>query len=229
MKLFDEIGAIFGLLAKGDFSLAFYRIGRHLPFSILVYNRAYLLTAPPEEIKCRPKRTSNSRIEKVDRSKIDAIAAVSKFPHDRIEKLLSSNAQCYLGAVPGEDYTSVVWTVRGPCYVRGMGFLFDFAADELYVFGMSRRPEGPVGLGRLVYSAVLQEAIAESVTTMYSLVEFSNSNAISLHRKMGYKIVLTVVYLRLFGINFCKRTVVSTGKNEFKVFLREPIDGATII
>lgn len=160
---------------------------------------------------------------------IDDISHVSGMSKPKIEKLLSLRTKCYLAAVPGKRYSSILWTSYGRSYVRGMGFEFDVGDNNVYVFGMSRLPEAPIGLGRILYSEVLEEAKANGVNLMYSLVEFTNANALSLHRKMGYKKYKTVYYLKLLGLNFCKTVDFESGKSTTKVFRKEPNDDLVII
>jgi GNAT superfamily N-acetyltransferase len=210
------------LIISGKFSEAFFEIGLHLPEWLFAFDRGYGLQAEIDQIDAATDSFEGYRVIKAVEEHMDTILDVSRMGEDRIRYFLNNDVSCFVAAPPGLDWSSIGWFAYGKCFVRGMGFTYDFGNDP-YTFALFTKEDARRnGLNRLIISASIEEAKKRGSTKIFSLVEFTNPYALSFHLKMGYKIFQEITYLKVLGLRMSRVRDLDINQTKTRIFLREP-------
>lgn len=229
-KLSRFISNFFSLIFSGKFSEALFEISRYLPDWLFTFDRGFGLQAPIEKIDAAVSDGFDGyRVLKATEEHMDEIFDVYRVGLERIKYSLDNGVSCFLAAPPGMDWSSVGWFAYGNCYVRGMGFSYDFGNDP-YTFGLFTKEEARrKGLNRLIIAESIKEAKQRGSSTIYSMVEFTNPYALSFHIKLGYRIFLKICYMRIFGLRISHVRDLDTNQVHRRLYFCEPKDNVTLI
>lgn len=203
-------------------------IARRCPNWLFKFNKARLMRS--KNFEYRKAVNPEIKIKIADLSYIDDIVRISGIDLGKIRYLLNAGVTCFLGSIGNTTPTSIGWNVFGKCYIKGMGFEYDFGKDGAYGFWALTLPEARGrGLHYALMAAKAHFAKERQAKYMYSLIEFDNNLAYNIRLKAGYKPVLEMIFIKLFSINFLRLKNIETGKIQIKGFYKQPRGDIVII
>ena len=136
---------------------------------------------------------------------------------------MNTGATCFLGSIGNAPPASIVWSISGYCYIRGMGFEYDFGPDGSYAFWALTLPEARQ---RGLFTALLMEndryGLKQGYKRKYVVIEFDNKLAYDIQIKAGYKPILVNYYIKIFSLKFIYIIDLRAGNSSFKVFMISP-------
>lgn len=227
MKIIIYLFKILKHFFYGEFSLGFYNLSKKIPKSIFYYNKATLLYT--QDIKLNKINDSSIKIKIADISDIEHIHLVNSGDKDHIQQMLNSGAVCFLASLDNE-YCTVGWAAFDKCYIRGLGYTLDFDHEFHYTFGLFTLPETrKKGLNLMLLSASFNLASQKNINNYYSIVEFTNDYALAFHDKLGFESIAKITYLKLFCLKICKVKEISSNKNSYRFFIREPKENIIVV
>ncbi len=228
MKVYRFLKLIVGHLIKGEFDHALYLCCRKLPNSLIIYNKSFVLTHHSLSVKARNDNEITVRIAK--EADINDICRISSWTPERVRKFMESGGICFLSSFTGKQPSALTWLAFGSCYVRGMGFLYDFPAQSTYGVGTIAVPEDRgKGLYLSINAWISDYLVREKITPYYVLVQFDNERSLALRKKMGFKPFMDIKYLKLFCWRFCSTRQVANGWWKVRCFINEPQKDITIV
>lgn len=228
MKAIRSIKSILSLFLKRQFSRGLHALAGELPDWLFQFNKAWIIYT--ESFRFPRNLNPEVHVHIADESDIDDISRVSRRSKEHIRSLMRSGATCFVGNLTGARPSAVTWGVCGRCYIRGMGFEYDFGPQGCYCFFGSTLPEAR-GKGIFLCLAVAREEfeLDHGVKCFYALVEFTNEYAHNMLQKLGYRPVLGVIFVSILGVKVCHVRDLTTGKSSLQVRLRQPRGKVTII
>ena len=232
MKLLRFLGRILGHFFKGEFALGFHSFTFKLPDWLICFNRGWIMKTEsfsfPEKLNPAVKALPVSA--PASESDLDNIVRISGVNSQIVSYLLQSGVVCYLASVGNAPPSSIAWSVSHRCYVRGMGFEYDFGTDGIYIFWVATLPQDR---GKGLYMRLASEAEKHDRKrggrSFYVMVELTNAYSKRMFQKIGYKPILKLTYLKFLSVKVSHTKDLLTGKTSFKVFVRDPEGEITII
>lgn len=228
LKLLNFIRRIIGYFLRGKFALGLYTVARELPDWLVGYNKATVMYT--NSFKFPADLNPVVKVRMAAAADIDDIVRISGVSEENVLYLLHSGAVCFLASVRDDPPAAVSWSASGHCYVRGMGFEYDYGKDGYYSFWSFTLPNAR---GKDLYLSLQTEKVkyelAKDAKKLYGLVEFTNEYSYSLRERLGYRPILKVNYLKILFVRFCSVRNVSTGKLSLTCFVREPKDDLIVI
>ena len=218
MKLRRFLKDIFDNLRKRQYSYVTNSIAKKCPDWLLKYNKASLMYTDTFSF---PKSNQNGIIVKAaDKSDIDDIIRISGLAKVKAIGLLDEGATCYLASRHGNKPESISWETHGKCYIRGLGFKYDFQKDGTYTFWSVTSPEArSQGLHNALITYRAQQAFDQGLHKFYCFIEFDNKISSDIRVRTGYQAIAEIVYLRFLFFNTTITKDILTGKRSFVFFL----------
>ncbi|HUV30015.1 MAG TPA: hypothetical protein VMY05_02825 [Acidobacteriota bacterium] len=228
MKPIRFLGRILRLFARGEFSLGLHTLAGELPAWLFRFNRAWIVRTVSFELS--EKYSPEVKVHTATLSDIDDIDRIGNLTRDQVESLLKAGAVCFLSSLGDDPPVAVVWGAWGRCYVRGMGFDYDFGPAGYYMFGAYTVPEAR---GKGIYMPALAASIRyahdHQATAFFGLLEFTNNHSFSIHTKLGLSPFLYITYAKILFVRFSHVKNLAEGKSSLKVSIRVPRNNVTIV
>lgn len=228
MKIFRLSIEILGYLFKGEFSYAINIVAKRCPAWLFRYNKAWIMRT--ESYKLPQNINAEIKIKIADDTNINDIVRISQVTPDYATSLLKSGAVCMMAARGNDPFNSLTWFTTGHCYVRGMGWQYDFSDDTSYVFGASTLLEArKQGLHSALMAEYAKYELSRGISKFYGLLEFTNDLSIGLRRRYGYEIVFRIFYIKFLFMKLCIAKNFVTNQSSIRLILKEPSQNITII
>ncbi len=227
MKFVRFVKTVLGYLSRGEFSRALLHVAFATPKSLFRYNQARILRA--DSIGPSESTDSIVSVKTVGYADIPAITDINGMTHGAVKRWFDNGAECYAAFVEGEGMRAVTWVASGRCYIRGVGFEYDFGPNGKYLFGVYTHPQARGrGLFRVLQSAIYEDGQRQGGTFLHALVEFTNEKSYAVHQKAGYRDFIALIHLRMLFLTISYYRNLETNKRHFKLFLKEP-EGRIVI
>lgn len=213
---------------KLNFSRLLNSIAKRFPHWIFRYNKACLLHSQMFEFEKEPR--SGIKAREAKKTDIDTINRISGISKKQIEYLMDAGVTCFLASIGDDPPASVAWNAVGRCYIRGMGFEYDFGDDGAYGYWSATLPEARgMGLHYALMVAKASYAKNHGAQYLYSMIEFDNELSYKIRIKTGYKPIMEIYFLKIFNIKFIRVKNLQTQKSKFKGFYKQPLKDSKII
>lgn len=227
MKIIIYLFKILKHFFYGEFSLGFYNLSKKIPKSIFYYNKATLLYT--QDIKLKKINDSSIKIKIADISDIEHIHRINNVEKKHTKQMLNSGAVCFLASLDNK-YCTVGWAAFDKCYIRGLGYTLEFDHEFHYSFGLITLPKARKrGLSLMYFSESFNMASQKRINNYYSIVEFTNDYALAFQDKLGFESISKITYLKLFCLKICKVKEISSNKNSYRFFIREPKENIIVV
>nr|MBN2276797.1 GNAT family N-acetyltransferase [candidate division Zixibacteria bacterium] len=228
MRIIDFIRRAINPLVAGRFDIFFCLATRKLPPWLVIYNKALVLQT--EKLILPDKRQESIKVKIATHDDINDIIRISSWSREDAGRLIDSGIKFFLASIDGNPPAAITGLAYGHCYIRGMGFEFDMAPEEVYGVGTMvlteyRRKGLYLGLTHAV-----SDYLRENGIKYYNvLVEVTNDRNLALRNKMGFKEIFTVTFIKLafLKINYVKG--LKDKKKSFRFFVRIPQNNITIV
>lgn len=221
MRYLNQIIIFAKNLLRGEFIIACNMLARKCPNWLFRCNKAQLMYTDAFRFFKQPPPDISIKIGEI--SDIDDIIRISSLKREKIEYLLKSGVTCFLAAKSNSAPASITWNATGRCYIRGLGFEYDFGQDGAYGFWSYTEPEARgQGLHYALMAAKATYAYENGARHFYGIIEYDNKLSYDLRIKTGYVPVMQIYFVQLFMIKFTRVVDMETGKSRFKIFCNYP-------
>jgi hypothetical protein len=208
--------------------IAIYKICRKFPPWLFIYNQALLVYT--DQIILPNQVNPEVCVTLADISLLNDICIVSGIQPWKVEYLLNRGVHCFLASHGYAPYSSSAWSSTGRCFIKGLGFEYDFGHDTEYIFWVITLPhDRGKGLYLKIAKKMADYSSARGIRRSYVFTEFTNTYSHSLFNKMGYRDFLQVSYVKFIFINICIIKNLDSGKRRFRFFFKSPAKDVTII
>ena len=136
-----SIKHIVNIILPGRLSLWLGEIVKRLPGWLFRFNRAFILRIRTDSFDLPKSISPTINVKIATPGDIGDIVRVSGWDEERVVKLLNSGCVCFLASQGNSAPSSLTWLSFGRCYVRGMGFEYNFPPGSSYGGGSFTLPE----------------------------------------------------------------------------------------
>ncbi len=228
MQLMVYLRKMASNLKAGWLDLCLFSIIRKLPGRLVVYNKAVIVGTNRINIKDELNNSIDVRI--ATREDIVHVIRITGWSEEYAVGLQDAKVVFFLASLPGSEPSGFLALCSGRCYIRGMGFEYNFDADETYWFAIMILPEDRrKGLYLKMSETVGRYMESNHIKQHYALIEFTNERSLSLHYKMGFNDILKLTYIKIGRLKINRVMELETGKKIRRVFIKEPEGDVTII
>ncbi|MCP4580784.1 MAG: hypothetical protein GY839_04155 [candidate division Zixibacteria bacterium] len=215
-------------LINGRISYALSEIAKRAPYWLFRYHKAHLMYT--DSYRFSSNINPEARIRIADKTDIDDIIRISGLDQEKVFSLLDSGAFCFLASLGDSPPSSISWNASGLCFIRGMGFEYDFGSNGSYGFWAVTLPGARgKGLHNALIAAKARYFIEHGAEKFFSIIEFDNILSYDIRVKAGQQPLLIIYHARIFnkGITY---TINLINKNRTLKFVSlKPIGEAIII
>jgi predicted ATP-grasp superfamily ATP-dependent carboligase len=213
IKFFSEI---FTNFVKGRFSYVLKEIAKRCPDWLFRYNKAWLMYADNYRFPKNINPEAKVKLASIaDQAEIMRISGLDK---DKVVSLLESGALCFLASRGDSAPASISWNASGRCFIRGLGFEYDFGPTASYGFWAATLPEARgQGLHNAIIAAKARFFIERGADKFYSIIEFDNDLSYDIRVKAGQQPLMIIYHVKIFRIGITATKYLPTGKKSFKL------------
>lgn len=230
-KYFQQyILKIFNHFLKGEFSIGLYHISRKFPNWLFRFNKAIILKNQILSMKLPEQLNPSVKVRIATDKDIDRIAIISNWEKARVQNLMDRGSKCFLSSIDNNPPGALTWLAFGNCYIKGMGFKYNFPQKTAYgVFSLTLPEYRRKGLYLHMNKAIVDYAIKHDVETYYVLVEFTNHYSLNLRNKLGFQPIINVTNIKIFFLKICIVKNLENNKFQVRFFVNEPKGDITVI
>jgi len=229
-KLLKFIGNIFSFILKGEIALAIHDIALRTPNWLFHFNKAIILKNQILSMKIPEQLNPSVNVRIATDKDIDRVAIISNWEKTRVQNLMDRGSKCFLSSINHNPPGALTWLAFGNCYIKGMGFKYNFPQKTAYgVFSLTLPEYRRKGLYLHMNKAIVDYAIKHDVETYYVLVEFTNHYSLNLRNKLGFQPIINVTYIKILLLKICIVKNLEDNKLKVRLIVREPKGDITII
>jgi hypothetical protein len=103
----------------------------------------------------------------------------------------------------GDRMVNIVWIFKGKFYIRGYGLKYDTGDDALYLYNGYTAPDMRMkGIINLALADIAEYALKNGRSKFIALIETDNEHSLRFHKRLNFKIIESVEFVKIFGIKF---------------------------
>jgi len=206
----------------------FYKISSKLPNWLFKFNQGTIYSTKSIELKLR----ENSRFifDQVKDSDIQDLSKFTGYSVSQLKVRLNANGIGIISReIDSQKITSIQWAHIGNIYIRGFNLKLNIPENSAYLYWAYSAPEIRLtGIFNTAYQKMLDLLNERQVKEYYSLVEFSNIISHKNHKRLNFKELTSVLYLKIFFFRITFLKDISTKKISYNINILETKDIDTI-
>jgi hypothetical protein len=221
-KLYSAKG-LFQYLLRGEFADFFCEFSLYFPFWLFRFRAANIMANTSPNMFSRNYKTYT--FAPAQENDIPEVARITGMREDYLMRRYYSGDICWVTKDTAHDnkIVNLIWSHRGPCFIRGMGLDLQVDDNSLYLYAALTLPEARMkGLYNTNIKALYEIYKEKNLSTIYGLVEYTNRNSYNLHLRLNFKPIGKVIFIALAGLKLSIHHDTEKGTRKIRLYIKSP-------